>query len=305
MNLAIETNGLTKRYGSRTAVDELSIAVPRGVVAGFIGPNGAGKTTTMEMLLGLVQRTDGDGRVLGEPLDQPERYLPRVGASIEQPAFYQGLSGRENLELLATVAGHDQARVPELLETVGLGERGKDRFGRYSMGMKQRLAIAAALLGDPELLVLDEPTNGLDPVAIHEMRRLIGTLAEDGRTIFVSSHQLSELEQICDWLVVIDHGACLFEGPTNTFGEANVSIRLVPQHLDDLARLECLAGVPGYEVARECAHITVTCPEDEYRDVAAHVNRAAADADIVLVELRADRMSLEERYLEMVNGGVR
>ncbi|MQA00196.1 MAG: ATP-binding cassette domain-containing protein [Dehalococcoidia bacterium] len=305
-DLAIETQGLTKRFGGHVAVDGLSITVPRGAVAGFVGPNGAGKTTTMGMLLGLVGRSSGSGHVLGESLSDPSRYLGRVGASVEHPAFYAGLSGRENLRLLATVGGHDAAQVPALLDLVGLGDRGEDRFGRYSMGMKQRLAVAAALLGDPELLILDEPTNGLDPVAIHEMRRLIGTLAEDGRTIFVSSHQLSELEQTCDWLVVIDHGALLFEGPTTEFGAREVSITLVPQHLEDLGRLERVVCTDGrHAVERDDCRVKVTCAEEQFRVIAAEANRAAADEGIVLVELRSDRMSLEERYLEMVNGAAR
>src|SRR5690606_16935127 len=136
----------------------------------------------------------------------------------EHPAFYPGLTGAENLEILATIGEHDAERIPELLEVVGLGDRGQDRFRSYSMGMKQRLALAAALLGEPDLLVLDEPTNGLDPAAIHEMRGLIRDLGRGDRTVFVSSHQLSELEQVCDWLVVIDHGSLLFEGPLADFG---------------------------------------------------------------------------------------
>src|SRR6266508_1854019 len=159
-DFVIETLGLTKRYGRRTAVEGLSISVPAGVVAGFVGPNGAGKTTTMSMLLGLVSPTGGTARVLGEPLSKPSAYLRQVGALIERPAFYPGLTGQENLGVLATIGGSDAAQIPSLLALVGLGNRGGDRFGAYSMGMKQRLGIAAALLGDPVLLILDEPTNG-------------------------------------------------------------------------------------------------------------------------------------------------
>src|SRR5690606_29265321 len=147
----------------------------------------AGKTTTMSMLLGLVAPTEGTGRVLGKPIDDPAAYLGKVGALIEGPAFYPGLTGRENLELVARVAGHDTAEVPELLEQVGLGDRGDSRFGSSAMGMEQRLGIAAALLGDPALLTVDEPTNGLDPAGIREMRELVRRLPHGGRTIFVSS----------------------------------------------------------------------------------------------------------------------
>src|SRR5687768_14322077 len=147
---AVSVTGLTKRYGGRTAVEDLDIELPTGVVAGFVGPNGAGKTTTMAMLLGLVGRSAGTGTVLGESIDHPARYLPKVGALIESPAFYPALSGTENLRMFATVAGHDKRVIPSLLETVGLEERGDDRYRGYSLGMKQRLGIAAALLGDPD-----------------------------------------------------------------------------------------------------------------------------------------------------------
>ncbi len=208
--LAVE--GLTKRYGARVAVDALTVELPRGVVAGFIGPNGAGKTTTMAMLLGLVRPSAGTGTVLGEPLHRPERYLSRVGALVEGPALWPALTGTQNLRALARLGGHDEAHIPALLDLVGLRDRAEDRFGSYSLGMKQRLGIAAALLGDPGLLVLDEPTNGLDPVGMSEMRDLIGRLAADDRTVLVSSHLLSELEQVSDWLLVIDQGRLVYAG---------------------------------------------------------------------------------------------
>ena len=304
MDYAIETAGLTKRFGSRAAVDGLSVHVPRGAVAGFVGPNGAGKTTTMAMLLGLVRRTEGDGSVLGQPLDDPGAYLSRVGASVERPAFYSGLTATENLELLATIGDHPRARIPAVLARVGLAERSNDRFGRYSMGMKQRLAIAAAILGDPELLVLDEPTNGLDPAAIHEMRQLVMDLAGGGRTIFVSSHQLSELEQVCDWLVVIDHGALLFEGPASDFGGKDARVVLVPEHETDLERLFGLVSDSGFAAERTAGRVALTRLNGEANATAAAMNRAAASAGIVLMELRVERMNLEERYLAMVNGVV-
>ncbi|MEY2516012.1 MAG: type transport system ATP-binding protein, partial [bacterium] len=181
----ISLHGLSKSYGSHVAVDGLTVEVPAGVVAGFVGPNGAGKTTTMAMLLGLVRPTAGSGTVLGHPFDDPASYLHRVGALIEGPAFYPGLTGAQNLAVVATVAGHDPGRIGELLELVGLGDRGDDRFRAYSMGMKQRLGIAAALLGDPDLLILDEPINGLDPAGVAEIRALIGRLADGRRTVFV------------------------------------------------------------------------------------------------------------------------
>jgi len=197
----VETRGLTKRYGSRTVVDALDMQIPLGVVAGFIGPNGAGKTTTLRMLLGLVRPSAGDGRVFSLPLHSPASYLPRVGALIESPAFYPGLTGQRNLAVQATLGGHPLARVPVVLERVGLADRGGDRYRTYSLGMKQRLGIAGALLGDPSLLILDEPTNGLDPAGIRDMRALVRSLAQDGPTVLISSHLLAEVQQVCDWLV--------------------------------------------------------------------------------------------------------
>src|SRR4051794_1454046 len=165
---AVSVHGLTKRYGHRTVVDGFDLDLPQGVVAGFVGPNGAGKTTTMAMLLGLVRPSAGAGTVLGDSIAAPAAYLPRVGAMIESPAFYPALTGAENLRMFATVGRQDTERVGPLLDVVGLGERGDDRYRTYSLGMKQRLGIAAALLGDPALLILDEPANGLDPQGVHE-----------------------------------------------------------------------------------------------------------------------------------------
>lgn len=178
---AISVRSLEKRFGRRRVVDDLSFDVPTGSVCGFVGPNGSGKTTTLRMLVGLVHRNGGTGTVLGEPIDHPERYLDRVGTLIEGPAFYSGLSGRDNLRVLADASGRGHDRLDDLLQLVTLGDRGDDRYKTYSLGMKQRLGIAAAMIGDPELLILDEPTNGLDPLGIRDMRQLIRRLAEMGR----------------------------------------------------------------------------------------------------------------------------
>ena len=215
MTNAIRTRGLTKRYGARTVVDSLDLDVPTGVVAGFIGPNGAGKTTTLRMLLGLARPDAGSGTVNGLPLTQPAAYLPRVGALIESPAFYPGLSGERNLAVQATLGGLDPSGIPALLDRVGLTKDGRGAYQSYSLGMKQRLGIAAALLGDPALVVLDEPTNGLDPAGIREMRGIVRSINADGRTVLVSSHLLAEVEQVCDWLIVIGDGRRLFQGPTS------------------------------------------------------------------------------------------
>jgi ABC-2 type transport system ATP-binding protein len=298
---ALVTQGLTKRYGGRVAVDNLDVEVPAGVVAGFIGPNGAGKTTTMAMLLGLVAPTAGTATVLGSSLDDPAAYLDRVGALIETPAFWPGLTGIENLRVLATLGGHDRARIPELLELVGLDGRGDDRFGQYSLGMKQRLGIAAALLGDPELLVLDEPTNGLDPAGINEIRRFILELADGERTVLVSSHILSELEHVSDWLIVINDGSLLYQGPAEGFlGRVPTVIALAPEDLADLDRLAAMIRAGGLEPQRHGVELTVPVDEGEARAVAAALNKTAVANGIVLAELHTRRPGLESQYLAAI-----
>ncbi|HEX2699929.1 MAG TPA: ABC transporter ATP-binding protein [Acidimicrobiales bacterium] len=303
---ALSTRGLTKRYGSRTVVDHLDMELPSGVVAGFIGPNGAGKTTTMAMLLGLVRPSAGTAAVLGLSIAEPAAYLARVGALIERPAFYPSLSGDENLGVLATVGGHDGRRIPALLDTVGLRARGGDRFRSYSLGMKQRLGIAAALLGDPDLLILDEPANGLDPQGVREMRELVGRVADTGRTVLVSSHDLSELEQVCDWLVLIDAGRSLYQGPAlELLDGAGGGLAVAPQRPGDLSLLRDLLAAQGHRTRVEGARILVEVDRGGMDDVAASANQAAFGAGIVLVELHPVRMTLEDRYLALVEAGAR
>jgi ABC-2 type transport system ATP-binding protein len=300
---AVSLQDLTKRYGARAAVERLTIDVPAGVVAGFVGPNGAGKTTTMAMLLGLVTPTSGTGTVLGGPLGEPASYLGRVGALIEGPAFYPGLSGAQNLAVLATAAGHDRVQIPRLLDLVGLAARADDRVRGYSFGMKQRLGIAAALLGDPRLLILDEPINGLDPAGVHEMRGLIGRLATGERTVLVSSHVLAELEQVCDWLIVIDGGRLVFQGPADELlARSGASVVVAPEHPEDLERLHGLLAAAGHDSRPGQDQLEVVVNGDDPRGLAAALNRAAGGGGIVLAELRVARTSLEDRYLTMMNG---
>ena len=298
----IRLEELSKRYGRQVAVDRLTVDVPPGVVAGFIGPNGAGKTTTMAMLLGLVRPTSGRATVMGESIEHPDRYLGRVGALVEGPALWPGLTGVENLELIARLSGRGEGRIGDVLEQVGLEERGHDRFGTYSFGMKQRLAIAAALLGEPGLLVLDEPTNGLDPVGIAEMRDLVRRLARADRTILVSSHILSELEQVCDWLLVIDHGRLVYAGDSTGFS-SRTGVEIVLGARDtDLLRLADVVASCGLDAGREDDLLVVGPDGHDPAELAATLNHRAASAGIVLSELHVRRPTLEASYLRLLEG---
>jgi ABC-2 type transport system ATP-binding protein len=300
---AIRVDGLGKRFGGRVAVTDLSVEVPRGVVAGFVGPNGAGKTTTLRILLGLVRPTSGTGTVLGQSIDDPASYLDRVGGLVEGPAFHPGLSGRRNLEVLATLGGHEATQIPSLLEEVGLLPRGDDLYRTYSLGMKQRLGIAGALLGEPELLLLDEPSNGLDPAGIREMRQLIGSLAREHRTILVSSHLLAEVEQVCDWLVMIDEGRLVYQGPTADLMASGVtSLVIAPLNEGDIEALRHLLASSGYVVGGEGDHVTVAVDGVDPTALAADINRSAMQSGIVISKLSHVRAGLEERYLSMVGG---
>jgi ABC-2 type transport system ATP-binding protein len=240
-DLALSTHGLQKRYGSRVALAGLELSVPTGVVYGFLGPNGAGKTTTMRLLTGLIRPDAGTIELLGRPFGGRDRHrLFEVGALIESPSFYPYLSGRENLRALAaTGAPTPKHRVEELLELVGLRERARDKVSGYSLGMKQRLGIAAALLSDPRLLLLDEPANGLDPAGIVAMRATLKHLASTGKTVFISSHILGEVEQLADVVGIIAAGRLVREGRMDQLlhGEGVVRVRVAQ------AEVEAAAGV--------------------------------------------------------------
>ena len=294
--LAISVSHLTKKYGDRRALSDANFEVPLGIICGFVGPNGSGKTTTIRMLLGLIAPTDGTARVLGENILHPEKYLPRVGAMIEGPAFYPALSGAENLRVLASLGGFPQDRVQPLLERVGLGDRSGSKYKTYSLGMKQRLGIAAALLPNPELLILDEPTNGLDPSGIHEVRELMRDLASQGTTVFVSSHLLGELEMIAEYLVMLREGEVIYTGTTAHLLESAQPILVVkPEYEIDLPRVIAIAESNGHKstVIDGCAHII------SKEDWAAQLNRLAFEAGITLSSLTAIRPSLEETFFTL------
>jgi ABC-2 type transport system ATP-binding protein len=299
----LTVSGLTKRYGDRVAVDHLDLQIPRGVVAGFIGPNGAGKTTTMAMLVGLARPSAGEGTMLGESIRDSERALRRVGALLEGPAMWPSLTARRNLVVLARLGGQDERRIAPVLELVGLTDRADDKFGKFSLGMKQRLGIAAALLGDPELLILDEPTNGLDPAGISDMRELLVRIAGDDRTVLVSSHLLNELEQICDWLVIIDDGQLLYSGPAREFGGATApEVVLRPADPGAMDPLAALVADRGLGARMENGHLVITATGCDPGALAASLNGAAASTGIVLAEVRVQRPTLESAYLDMLEG---
>ena len=301
--LAVATRGLTKRFGARTVVDHLDIAIPAGSVCGFVGPNGAGKTTTIRMLLGLIRPTEGTGTVLGQPLTNPAGYLPRVGALVEAPAFYPTLSGRANLLALARLAGIGPTRVDPALERVGLAERSGDAFKRYSLGMKQRLGIAAALLVNPSLLVLDEPANGLDPAGIVEVRRLMRSFADDGITVFVSSHLLGEIEHICDHLLMIQEGRLVFQGPVaELFASQIAGLLARPERPEQAEVLVGLVEQAGHRARPALQEPPGTLAVDADASWAAELNRLASAAGITLVHLSERPRRLEEAFFALTGG---
>jgi ABC-2 type transport system ATP-binding protein len=294
--LALDVADLSKKYGDRMALSHANFEVPMGSICGFVGPNGSGKTTTIRMLLGLITPSTGSGHVLGESITEPEKYLPQVGAMIEGPAFYPALTGFQNLNVLAKIGGFSTDAITGLLDLVGLGDRGDSKYKTYSLGMKQRLGIAAALLPNPKLLVLDEPTNGLDPAGIHEIRTLLRKLADSGTTVFVSSHLLSEIEMISDHLVMLRLGKVIFSGKTSDLlAKQQPVIVAKPEKVSDLSKLAQIAISAGHEakILDNAVHVTGTS------DFSAKLNKAAFEAGITLESLTPVKPSLEETFFEM------
>jgi ABC-2 type transport system ATP-binding protein len=295
---ALTTDGLTRRFGHLTAVDGLDLAVPDGGIIGLVGPNGSGKSTLIRMLLALLEPTSGTATVLGADIDHPSAYLAQVGALIESPAFVPALSARRNLTSLSRLRGLPANRVDAVLDRVGLAGRDTEPVRAYSLGMKQRLGIAAALLPDPRLLILDEPTNGLDPAGIVEIRSLLRELADEGRTVVVSSHLLGEIQAICDHVVIIRFGTLVFSGAIGTLLEqARSHLEVIPEQAEDLGRLATVLEGDAWSIQRLPADGTLRIVA-EPRDGAA-INRRAAEAGITLASLVPRRDTLEDVFLAL------
>jgi len=299
MQTVIETKALCKQYGPHTAVDHVELHVPQGCVYGFIGPNGAGKSTTMKMLLGLIHPTAGRVRLLGQELTEKSRLplLRQTGSLIESPAGYLHLTAQENLEIVADLKGVPHKDIGRVLDIVHLTQDRNRRVGQYSLGMKQRLGIAMALLGSPKLLILDEPTNGLDPAGIQEMRALIRNMpAATGATVLISSHLLGEMEQMVEQVGIIDHGHILFEGPLTELqrhSRGNVTLRLL-----DPAKAAPILRANGLTAHSD--NCVVTLPPLQDALLADLVQKLAA-CGAGVVELTPHTKTLEEIFLNLTS----
>ena len=299
MQTVIETKALCKQYGPHTAVDHVELHVPQGCVYGFIGPNGAGKSTTMKMLLGLIHPTAGRVRLLGQELTEKSRLplLRQTGSLIESPAGYLHLTAQENLEIVADLKGVPHKDIGRVLDIVHLTQDRNRRVGQYSLGMKQRLGIAMALLGSPNLLILDEPTNGLDPAGIQEMRALIRNMpAATGATVLISSHLLGEMEQMVEQVGIIDHGHILFEGPLTELqrhSRGNVTLRLL-----DPAKAAPILRANGLTAHSDSCVVTLPPLQDA---LLADLVQKLAACGAGVVELTPHTKTLEEIFLSLTS----
>jgi ABC-2 type transport system ATP-binding protein len=302
--LVVETEGLTKRFGERVAVDHVDLQIPRGSAFGYLGPNGAGKTTLIRMLLGLTQPTAGTYSLLGRPMPKERRAaLARVGAIVEEPSFHKHLTGRENLWVIAAArepAAHD--RIDPALERVGLADRADDRVSTYSQGMRQRLGLARCLLADPELLILDEPTNGLDPAGIQEFRGFVRSLVDEGRTVVLSSHLLDEVEKICDHVAIVDRGRVVVQGPISELAHGDEGTIAVGCDSPAAARAALDGGLPIASVEEVAGGLQIVLrAEADVERAAADINRTLVQAGVAVFRLDPGRVSLEHRFLEITS----
>ena len=300
-DLIVETHGLTKRFGPHVALDGVDLRIPSGAAFGLLGPNGAGKTTLIRTLLGLTRPSAGSIRLMGHAMPgERAAALARVGAVVEEPRFHDHLTGRENLFVVTALMGSAATgRIPESLDRVGLAARADDRVSTYSLGMRQRLGIARCLLGDPALLILDEPMNGLDPAGILEFRTLIGSFIAEGRTVLISSHLLDEIEKTCDVVGIIDQGRVIRQGRLDSLGDT--SMRQVLIECDDPQRAAAILirtdGVSDV-VAGATGALTVTLAAD---GSAAIVNRTLVTAGLAVAQLEPVHESLEDRFLDITS----
>jgi ABC-2 type transport system ATP-binding protein len=301
---AVETHGLTKRFGPNAAVDHVELLVPRGSAFGYLGPNGAGKTTLIRTLLGLTRADAGTMSLLGIRVPaERSRALARVGAIVDEPRFHHHLTGRENLRLLGAARGGGAAgRIPGSLARVGLGERADDKVASYSMGMRQRLGVAACLLGDPDLLILDEPMNGLDPAGMHQMRAMIRSLVDEGRTVMLSSHLLDEVERTCDAVAIVDRGRVIRQGPIGELVRT-AGTRTVRLDCSDPAAAGRLLEQSGIAagVAPGQLELTVTLPSGASRETVAEVNRRLVEGGISVYGLQEAHATLEDWFLSVTS----
>jgi ABC-2 type transport system ATP-binding protein len=292
----IETKALTKKFGGRAAVDGVDLHVPAGVAFGFLGPNGAGKTTMIRTLLGLTQPTSGEISLLGLPQPSKRREaLARVGAIVEEPKFHPHLTGRENLKIVAAARDREaDTRIPSSLERVGLAHRADDRVKTYALGMRQRLGIARCLLADPVLLILDDPMNGLDPAGILETRNLIRAFVDEGRTVFLSSHLLDEVEKTCDHIAIVDQGRIIVQGSVGEISATGDPTVLI--EVDDLASARRVLGDAHAQEEGRALRVTL-----DGTLTPAELNRSLVEAGIAVSRLEPARATLEETFLSITS----
>jgi ABC-2 type transport system ATP-binding protein len=300
---AVETHGLTKRFGRNVAVNDVELLVPRGCAFGYLGPNGAGKTTLIRVLLGLTRADSGTMSLLGYPVPaHRDRALARIGAIVDEPRFHAHLSGKANLELLASLREPAaMSRVGPSLERVGLSHRSGDKVSKYSMGMRQRLGVAACLIGDPQLLILDEPMNGLDPAGMQDMREMILALVAEGRTVVLSSHLLDEVERTCDAVAIVDRGSIIRQGPISSL-LAGASL-VVEIECSDPDRARTLLDTTPFRNDIEMAAngLSVTLPAGTPRDAVAEIARVVVTGGVSLFRLQEVRASLESWFLQVTS----